>query len=350
MEHLEKREPGEFTIPDFALDRSFIQWVKNKDPESEQFWSEWLMNHPEMEEKVEIARNFVLALQFHGECISSRQVDAEWKRLSQASVAFKTSDKKVMKMPGVFWKKGFISVAAALLFLLTFTFIGLLLVNRSNVNDAASTIVKSASSGQKISVTLADGTKVKLNSDSEIQYPAKFTGDAREVVLKGEAFFDVAHNESLPFRVRTSDVTVMVLGTSFNVNAYPESADTQVALEKGKVKVNIKGNEEIFLNPNEMLRVNRDDHSHQIQLYDPDETTGWRDGWVYIGKANFRNTIVKLERWFGVTFEIDPKFKIDTGWRFTGKFQNKSLAYILQSLSYPDLFKYRIEKQRVIIY
>lgn len=78
-----KRERNELKISDFALNRSFINWVISKEPESEQFWIEWLMNNPEMEEKIETARNLLLALQFAEEGISSQQINAEWERCRQ---------------------------------------------------------------------------------------------------------------------------------------------------------------------------------------------------------------------------------------------------------------------------
>jgi len=75
-----KRERNELKISDFALNRSFVNWVINKEPESEQFWIEWLMSNPDMEEKIETARCLLLALQFTEECISSQQINAEWER------------------------------------------------------------------------------------------------------------------------------------------------------------------------------------------------------------------------------------------------------------------------------
>lgn len=305
-----------------------------------------------MGEKIEAARNIVLTLQFKGETISSQEINDEWEKLyGDTRSPSGSSGNAVRRMHSFSWK-GFLSIAAVLLFLVTSALTARWVVREFSTNDQEF-ITRATLPGQKLSITLPDGTKIKLNSDSEIKYPSEFTGTLREINLQGEAFFDVVHNDQAPFKVHTSSITVTVLGTSFNVNAYPENTDVYVALEKGKVKVNVKsennGSGDIFLNPNQIIGINKASRNYEVQHFDPPKTTSWKDGYLCFEKAHFNETIVKLERWFGVKFKIESNFQIDPGWTFTGKFRDKSLPYILQTLSYPDLFKYRIENQKVVI-
>lgn len=351
MDHFERREPKELKASDLSLDKSFIGWVRNNDPQSEQFWTEWLMNNPEVAEKVEMARSIVLAMQFREEGIPSHEVEAAWTMLYE-QLSVQSLKKNGRRLPGIPWN-GFIKIAASVVFIISLTVIAYLLIRQFG-NAKTEFITKAAAPGQKLSITLPDGTSVKLNSESELQYPAEFAGTFRDVVLHGEAFFNVAHNDQMPFKVKTNGVSVIVLGTSFNVDAYPRSADVRVALAQGKIKINLEAgpdrNRDIFLSPDEMIRIDKGSYDYEIQPFKSQEVTAWKDGWLYLKKADFNETVMELERWFGVKFEIAPGFQVDPGWRFTGKFQHKSLSYILTALSYPDLFKYKIERQKVIIY
>jgi transmembrane sensor len=128
-----RRKGNELKILDFALDRSFIHWVRSKDPESEQFWTDWLMNHPEMDEKMDTARSLLIALQFRGERISSQQINTEWEKL-YGNICSGPTSHGVSRVHYFSWK-GFLSIVAALLFLMMLTLIARWLVNEFITND-----------------------------------------------------------------------------------------------------------------------------------------------------------------------------------------------------------------------
>lgn len=354
MKDFIKQDYKEFNASDFALDRSFNDWVKNKDREAEKFWVDWVKDNPHKREEVELARSLVLALQFSGKEATVSHVNAEWKRLQKYSLHNREHTWKKTNA-SVFSLRTTLSVAAVVLVIATFSFVirGVVFQDLTFKSEPL-TLIKETPKGQKLSIVLPDGTEIKLNSGSRIQYPSNFTGSYREVVLEGEAFFDVVHHPEMPFKVRVGDVTVEVLGTSFNVEAYPENAEVRIALVTGKVKVNTLRdtviNQEFFLNPSEMIGIDKKNFSHRIQQFDPQQIVGWKDGYLFFKKVDFEETIVKLERWYGVKFDITSSAKIDPDWRFNGKFQNKSLEYILRTFSYPDLFKYRIQEQKIVIY
>ena len=102
--------------------------------------------------------------------------------------------------------------------------------------------------GSEYSIVLTDGTKVFLNAGSEIYYPVAFSGDQREVGLKGEAYFEVAKDECRPFFVQAGDVRIRVLGTSFNVTSYPERERIETTLEQGRIQIT-NGKEQVNVVP-----------------------------------------------------------------------------------------------------
>ena len=122
--------------------------------------------------------------------------------------------------------------------------------------EVAYNIVK-VPAGQHIDLTLADGTQVSLNALSELKYPSNFAGKTREVSLKGEAFFDVTRNEQMPFKVETFAYEIEVLGTEFNVEAYPESGEFNTTLVEGSVRLtnSLTPNKSILLSPNQQATL-----------------------------------------------------------------------------------------------
>lgn len=208
--------------------------------------------------------------------------------------------------------------------------------------------------GQQKTIVLTDGTKVKLNSGSTLTYPKTFASDRREVTLKGEAFFSVTKNPDAPFIIHSGDVTTKVLGTEFNVSAYPESGEVQVAVVSGKVKVNANVKEgaeknSVCLNPSEMVTFEKKERELSVTSFDIRDQIGWKDGILYFEKSDFTSAIRKLERWYGIKIQLpaDSGKLTETDWRFSGKFKDKDLAYILNVMSYPNRFSYTIENKKV---
>lgn len=137
--------------------------------------------------------------------------------------------------------------------------------------------------GEMITLTLADGTEVKLNSNSKITYPHCFKGAERMVHLEGEAFFKVRHDSKRPFVVDAGGVLTKDLGTSFNIKAY-QGSDCKVTLVEGKVEVQAKNSQHkpVTLNPGQQYSLSaKETVSGQIINVNTDETTAWADGVLY---------------------------------------------------------------------
>ena len=208
-------------------------------------------------------------------------------------------------------------------------------------------IVRSNPEGQKSSITLPDGTRVRLNSESYIEYSQDFTED-RHVKLVGEAFFDVVRDTLHPFFVNSGGVMVRVLGTSFNVRAFPFDESISVAVVTGKVLVEKKGSQQDVLLPEEMVRIDHKTGVFKKTSYDPDEWLAWKDDILAFDKASFDEIIERLERWYGVEFVIKRSVPIRDG--FTGHYKNPSLKVVLEGMSFSSDFKFTIKGDTVMIY
>lgn len=159
-------------------------------------------------------------------------------------------------------------------------------------------------------LVLADGTKVWLNASSAIKYPVSFVGDIRKVYLTGEAYFEVAHDATKPFIVSTSEMDVEVLGTSFNVMAYPEDQTVETTLVSGQVKVRAENNK-MILAPGMQAKLDK-----ETRLLDQSETntdlyTSWRFGKYIFEYENLEGVMSKLSRWYDVDVSFADAKKKD---------------------------------------
>lgn len=205
--------------------------------------------------------------------------------------------------------------------------------------------------GQKSKISLPDGTVVWLNAASSLRYVSDFLDGKREVVLEGEAFFDVAENERLPFKVITGEVETVALGTSFNINAFPENRTLGIALVTGKVAVShqhrahVAG--EIILDPGEKVLFDPVTDDFNKLNFDYRKEVSWKQGIIYFENADIEYIRATLERWFNVdlVFSNQPK----RPWHFSGEFDNSSLERVLERMAYTERFSFEISDNTVTI-
>ena len=155
--------------------------------------------------------------------------------------------------------------------------------------------------GKDYEVVLSDGTVVLLNADSKITFPTRFTGENRTVKLVGEAYFKVSKNKHRPFIVKTENLSIKVLGTEFNLKAYPHS-EVNVTLIKGSVAVNAQG-KEIMLKPGQNAEYN-ENKEIEITTVDTESYTQWKDGYFYFDNVQLIDVVRELGRWYNVNVEI----------------------------------------------
>lgn len=270
--------------------------------------------------------------------------------------------------------KWFMAAASVLLL----SFVGLKYFMRgdepltNNKPSAQNTVITKR--GSKSTIHLPDGTKVWLNSDTWIRYDELFRGENREVVLEGEAFFDVVKDAQHPFIIHTKTVDIKVLGTSFNVRAYANEKATETSLIRGEVEVTLLKNPEkkIVLRPNEKLLVNHDMPDPVITGKVSAISSTKQDISITVGKVHFekqdstaleamwtKNKLVfdaetleevakKIERWYDVLVVIQGDENVKEA-EYTGIFENESLAQVMQALKITGNFDYTISKNLVNI-
>ncbi len=245
-----------------------------------------------------------------------------------------------------------IAAAAIFIFLATGAYYFTINNNQQDItNEVIASVTKENPKGQKSRVFLPDGSVVWLNSESTLTYPEKFEKSNRQIQLVGEAFFEVTKDPHKPFIVNAGNTATRVLGTKFNVAAYPEVPNVVITLEEGKVIVdqNSDGNNvnSLSIEPGEGIIASQTEATMEKFNYDPQQHLAWKDGVLYFSKADMMTVVKSLERWYGVNISIH-NFKKDN-WSFTGSFRNEYLSNVLMNLSYTKDFSYEINNKNVII-
>jgi ferric-dicitrate binding protein FerR (iron transport regulator) len=231
--------------------------------------------------------------------------------------------------------------------------------------------------GMRSSLRLADGSEVWLNAGSTLRYPEDFNKQKREVYLTGEAYFIIKHDASRPFIVHTADMNIRVLGTEFNVQAYPDEEYSETSLIKGAVEVIVKQdghNQPIYLKPDQKVIVkNSSDQIPDVKSREQDHPikplskvsmnvilkplktisghiipeTAWRENMLVFEDETLQSLAQRLDRWYGVHITIkDPALAKQ---RFTGRADNVSLEKLLQILQMIKPFEYSIHGKQVVI-
>jgi len=171
------------------------------------------------------------------------------------------------------------------------------LLNDQTVNPIYNII--SIPKGGEYSLVLTDGTQVYLNSMSTFKYPVKFSGKSREVELSGEAYLEVKKDASKPFIVKTKTISIEVLGTSFNLNAYENTERVITTLVEGRVKINsLKTNESRLLAPDEQATFNIKNGQTDIKKVDVNLYTAWRNGNLTFYDSRLEDIMTTLTRWY----------------------------------------------------
>ena len=191
--------------------------------------------------------------------------------------------------------------------------------------------------GGEYTLVLADGSEVKLNAGSKLKFPVVFTGETREVILEGEAFFKVTKSDKMPFIVKTNELQVMVHGTQFNVLAYKNEHEVQTTLVEGSVGITINNNKtvgESKLKPGQQLTYNKTNETSETKEVTTDQFTAWTRGMFIFENEPIENILKVMSRWY--TFEYQFKNQNLKDQRYTlslNRFDNVNKILDLMSLS-----------------
>lgn len=199
-----------------------------------------------------------------------------------------------------------------------------------------------------LGLTLSDGTQVWLNVGSSLTYPTAFSDKERRVTITGEAYFEVAHNAAMPFRVQHGDVTVSVLGTHFNVNTYEDETSERITLLEGSIRVN-KKNVSKLLVPGQQASIGYD-KTNDIKVSDKvniEEVMAWRDGKFRFSESMDIGTIMRqISRWYNV----EVAYKGVVNQRFLGSIsKDVNVSQVLKILEATGGVKFNMEGNKIVV-
>ena len=238
---------------------------------------------------------------------------------------------------------------AAAILLLPLLITGGLIYNYLNntgkvVPDQQVSSIIYAPMGSRVSFNLPDGSTGMLNSGSKLTYSLPFNSN-RQVKLEGEAWFDVTHNEEYPFEISAGNSSVNVLGTSFNMSAYPEENYIEVVLQKGKVEFFDNCiDERVTMLPSERL-VSQDGNIRKY-ITDPGKYNVWTEGKLVFREDPMPEVARRIERWYNVKIELADK-ELEK-YSFRGTFEDDKLEEVLRLLSMTSPIRYTISPRKLL--
>ncbi len=390
-EHL-NRDYTQYTFDDFLQDDFFISSIKNPTEESLEFWCKLEETCQVNVVEYNLAKEFICSMQLEDPMSDTEELEL-WDRIVTSNQMI---NKKRNKRRQLAFVVGIAACIAIVVFSLPYitdksytessdilnyaaenrveniqTEIQLILSKEKTIqlteeSDIAydSTEIKVSEKGisknesaafnqllvprgRRSKLTLADGTKMYVNSGTRVVYPIEFAGEKREIYVDGEIFIEVHPDSKRPFIVRTSNIDVQVLGTKFNVMAYESDKNKQVVLASGSVKILARNNaKDTFLSPTQMYEYSNG--KEHVETVDVQRHTSWIKGLYYFDGEKLEVIIARLSRYYGV--EINYESEI-ANLKCSGKLDMKdNLADVLNGLAFtlPIKVEYNNESYNLI--
>jgi transmembrane sensor len=215
-----------------------------------------------------------------------------------------------------------------------------------SVNTAYNEVFSSVDAITK--VTLPDGSNVWLNHNSSLKYPSLFQGNSRITELKGEGYFEVAHDERIPFIVKAGDIQIKATGTTFNIMAYPDEARVETSLIDGKVELELidrsgKLTALMSMKPYDLAIFNKNEYGITTRTIIDDRYFSWKEGKLVFNEEPMGEVARKLGRWFNVDIQIEDPELLDL--TYTATFVQETLPQVLELMAIASPVKYSISKR-----
>ncbi|SEM61988.1 FecR family protein [Chitinophaga rupis] len=205
--------------------------------------------------------------------------------------------------------------------------------------------------GGQYQLTLQDGTKVWLNAGSTLRFPTSFPGNERNVTLTGEAYFEVAKDKDRPFFVTVNTgsaapMTVRVLGTHFNINAYPDEQHNIVTLLEGSVKVDC-GRANALLAPGNAAILNKSSGKLNIKDGDTEAATAWKNGYFLFDNEKIESIMRQISRWY----DVEISYQGDVSGKAIGGSlsRSKNVSEVLNMLELTGTVHFKTEGRRITV-
>ena len=371
-------EMQNYTVEDFICDDSFQHFCKGDRHNDLQFWKSWIQNHPEKSEEITEAIRMVAVLSAkQGNLEVQRNIlNDSIQRLGRLKETLGTEDRSPdFSLFSTKRKKYGIKYLAGIAATLLLVALGGVFFFKSQhtktieENVATENQKFDTKSEARKTIILTDGSIITLHSNSSITLIDGFNSQNRELTLSGEAFFDIKHNPKFPFKIHTANLDIQVMGTIFNVKAYPDSAQTETSLFTGKVMVSFKdpSKKKIILKPNEKMIFDNQANtittkvsgSNKViapfyivpasadSLKQKSKELSWVHNRLKIDDEPFSLIAEKLQKWYGINIVFsDEKVK---GYRYTGTFESETVVQALEALQLSYPFTFKINNKEIII-
>ena len=224
---------------------------------------------------------------------------------------------------------------------------GILSYNASHKGNVVEVLYNTISTpkGGQYQVLLSDGSKVWLNAASSLKFPATFTGKERKVELLGEAYFEVAKNDNMPFKVEADGMEVEVLGTHFNINSYDDESTVRTTLLEGSVKIN-GAKSKSFLKPGQQAKLERDGDIKIVNNADVDQAVAWKEGRFQFNRADIHEVMRQIARWYNVSIEYKGIVSSHFGGTIS---RDVNLSQVLEMLQLTGEVKFHVEDKKVVV-
>jgi len=338
------RQPEEF-----LMDDTFKKYCEGSDQKCIEFWEKWIADNPSKAHLVEQSKYMYQILS-----ANITPLNVQMAKINEIA-----QPQKQLRRQPVFWY-----AAAACFFLVLMA--GLFYRSEQSQIPVKYTQSFQAGLGRKKKIILPDGTKVYLNSGSEIKLEEGFNTLTRSVELTGEAYFEVAHNKQKPFKVLTEGFKVTVLGTVFNLKAYSREGSSEASLVKGSIKVESNGGQEntvtlrsgqkIIFYKNDKIAAEPGSSPATVPKIELGELTrldttivetAWVTNNLVFDGLTLKEIKPMLERWYGVELEFGDETV--QGYQYTATFSKENIMEVLKSLREVKAFNYKMKGGRIII-
>lgn len=236
-----------------------------------------------------------------------------------------------------------LKIAAAILVIFSLGgLIGYFMPGRISQMADSGTQKYTALKGSVSIIEMQDGTKIWLNSGSELLYRENHQSHQREAELRGEAFFEVKHRADFPLLVKAGSITVRDLGTTFNIKAYPEEKKVESSLFEGSAEILSSNGERLLaLKPGESAVYDQDNKKIELQTFSQNIISAWKDGKFVIRDQRLEDIFKELSRWYDVEFKIGNDALRE--YRYTGNIRKSTTPqHVLKMLKQTTNFNYRI--------
>ncbi len=332
-------------IDDFLFDDDFNEFVRNPSKKNTVEWNEYFSNHPETKPEADKARRIIEGLS----SLKDRAADHEinefhlHQKFEETWGKYKSSKSKstFLKASKLVWR----SIAAAAVIIFAITFYSLL-QNSFLKNDTPAYFEVYVPAAKQSQITLPDGTKVWVNSDTKIKYSTRFNSKERNVYLSGEAYFEVAHQAGVPFKVFANGAEIKVLGTKFNVKSYQGEDKVETVLIDGKVELSRTDSEisgSVEMKPGDKAIFNLKTNKVAFTRKDIDADVAWKDGKVIFRNMELSEVCKTLSRRFSAEIVLSDDAGRLLTHPFTFTIENETLPLVLDYLCKAAPLMYKTE-------